>query len=118
MSPVLDALTAFVQGFLRSRLTLQVEILTLRHQLSVCQRTCHRPRLKPADQLLWSWLSRAWSRSGAIARRHIYGCGQLMDRDELPQSLAVRRGGITARPQRQPGLRWGGLQIRRRGGTQ
>ena len=62
MSPVLYALAAFVHGFFRSRIMLQVEILALRHQLSVYQRTCHRPRLKPADRLLWSWLSRAWSR--------------------------------------------------------
>jgi putative transposase len=62
MSPVLYALAAFVHGFFRSRIMLQVEILALRHQLSVYQRTCHRPRLKPPDRLLWSWLSRAWSR--------------------------------------------------------
>jgi transposase InsO family protein len=40
---------------------MQMEILALRHQLSVYQRTCSRPRLKPADRILWSWLSRIWA---------------------------------------------------------
>ena len=45
----------------RSRAALELEILALRHQLAVYQRTCKRPRLKPADRILWSWLSRLWS---------------------------------------------------------
>ena len=40
---------------------MQIEILALRHQLAVYQRTCARPRLKPADRILWAWLSRVWS---------------------------------------------------------
>ncbi len=40
---------------------MQAEILALRHQLGVHQRTCPRPRLKPADRILWSWLSRTWA---------------------------------------------------------
>jgi hypothetical protein len=42
-------------------MALQVEILALRHQLAVYQRTGRRPRLGPADRILWAWLSRAWS---------------------------------------------------------
>jgi hypothetical protein len=45
----------------RSRLALQAENLALRHQLAVYQRTCTRPRLKPEDRILWSWLSRIWA---------------------------------------------------------
>ena len=45
----------------RSRLALQAENLALRHQLAVYQRTCTRPRLNPADRVLWSWLSRLWA---------------------------------------------------------
>jgi hypothetical protein len=56
-----QALAAFVQSGVRSRLAMQAEILALRHQLGVYQRTCARPRLKPADRMLWAWLSRAWS---------------------------------------------------------
>jgi putative transposase len=44
----------------RSRLSLRIEILALRHQLAVCQRTAARPRLKAADRILWAWLSRTW----------------------------------------------------------
>jgi len=40
---------------------MQVEILALRHQLAVYQRTGARPRLRPTDRLLWAWLSRVWS---------------------------------------------------------
>lgn len=40
---------------------MQVEILALRHQLAVLQRGDRRPRLTPADRLLWSWMSRYWS---------------------------------------------------------
>ena len=32
-----------------------------RHQLEVYQRTARRPRLRPADLLLWAWLACAWS---------------------------------------------------------
>jgi hypothetical protein len=40
---------------------MQAEILALRHQLGVCQRTCARPRLKPGDRIFWAGLSRVWS---------------------------------------------------------
>jgi hypothetical protein len=46
-------------ALLRSRASLQLEILALRHQLAVLQGAGRRPRLKPADRLLRVWLSRA-----------------------------------------------------------
>jgi len=58
---MLRATLAFVHPLFRSRLSLQIEILALRHQLAVYQRTRARPRLRPADRLLWAWLSRVWS---------------------------------------------------------
>jgi putative transposase len=50
------------QGF-RTRAAPQAEILALRHQLLVLQRSNrgHRLRLGRADRLLWVWLSRLWS---------------------------------------------------------
>jgi putative transposase len=50
----------------RSRLALQVEILALRHQLGVLQRSIKRAKLTPADRMLWAWLSAVWKewRSG------------------------------------------------------
>jgi hypothetical protein len=37
-----------------------LEILALRHQIGVLQRSVKRPKLTPADRLLWAWLSTAW----------------------------------------------------------
>jgi hypothetical protein len=45
----------------RSRLSLQVENAALRHQLSVYRKLGQRPRIHPADRLLWSVISRLWS---------------------------------------------------------
>ena len=61
MKTVLSALISAVKTTIRSRLSLQVEILALRHQLAVYQRTPRRPRLKPADRLLWAWLAKRWA---------------------------------------------------------
>jgi hypothetical protein len=58
---LLRALVSAVLSPFRSRAALELEILALRHQLAVYQRTCARPRLKPADRIFWSWLSRMWS---------------------------------------------------------
>ena len=44
----------------RSNTANEIEILVLRHQLAVYQRS-KRPRIEPVDRLLWSWLSRHWS---------------------------------------------------------
>lgn len=47
----------------RTRAALQAEILALRHQLLVLQRSSrgHRLRLGWADRVLWAWLSRLWN---------------------------------------------------------
>jgi hypothetical protein len=43
----------------RSQAVLRLENLALRHQIGVLQRSAgKRPRLAPADRLLWVWLSR------------------------------------------------------------
>ena len=57
MPPIFAALFAFLGAGLRSRASLQLEVLALRHQLAVYQRSVKRPRLKPADRLLWVWPS-------------------------------------------------------------
>lgn len=58
MKAVLVALLACLRAAFRTRVSLQLEVLALRHQLAVYQR--HRPRActKVADRLLWAWLSR------------------------------------------------------------
>jgi putative transposase len=46
---------------MHSRAALQLEILALRHQLQVVQRSRHRRvRLTQADRFLWVWLARIW----------------------------------------------------------
>jgi transposase InsO family protein len=50
-----------VSAFFKSRAALQLENLALRHQLGVLQRCVKRPKLAPADRLLWVWLFAVWS---------------------------------------------------------
>ena len=46
----------------RSRATLELEVLALRHQLHVLKRShARRLRLTRIDRLLWVWFSRVWS---------------------------------------------------------
>jgi hypothetical protein len=53
-------LTALLASF-RSRAALQLEILALRHQLGVLQRSVQRPKLTSTDRLLWAWLCAVWN---------------------------------------------------------
>src|SRR6202045_1881145 len=48
---------------LRSRAVLQAEILALRHQLLIFERSRrgHNLRLRWTDRALWVWLSRLWN---------------------------------------------------------
>jgi len=59
---VLSLFSSILQG-LRTRAALQAEILALRHQLLVLQRSSRdrRLRLCIVDRLLWVWLSLLWS---------------------------------------------------------
>ena len=61
MTALLVALLASLRATIHSRIELTVEILALRHQLAVLQRTTpKRPRLRPIDRLLWVLLSNLW----------------------------------------------------------
>ena len=62
MRSVVYAFLSTVGMLFRSRLSLQAEIIALRHQLTVYRRSVRRPQIRPADRLLWSWLSRHWAR--------------------------------------------------------
>jgi hypothetical protein len=59
--PLFSALYASVSASLRSRAALQLEILALRHQLGVLQRSVKRPKLTPADRMLWAGLCVVWN---------------------------------------------------------
>ena len=70
MIPVLRAVILALRDVARARASLQRELLALRHQLQVLQRT--RPRrvaLTVGDRWLWVWLSRLrteWRRALVI----------------------------------------------------
>jgi hypothetical protein len=62
MISVLLSFLLTLRATARSRLALQLEILALRHQLQVLQRTRpRRLRLAKADRWLWVVLSRFWT---------------------------------------------------------
>src|SRR4029453_12775281 len=61
MQSVFSALIAYIVSHLRSHEFLRLENMALRHQLVVYQHTVKCPKLRPADRLFWSWLSRLWS---------------------------------------------------------
>jgi len=62
MSPLFVAFFALVTSSFRTRAALQAEILALRHQLAVLQKSApRRLRLHRCDRLLWVVLYRLWS---------------------------------------------------------
>ena len=50
-----------IAPFFKTRMGLQVENLTLCHQLCVLQRSVKRPKIRPTDRVLWSLLSQVCS---------------------------------------------------------
>ena len=63
MRSLLLALGNFAAASVDGRLSLQLEIVALRHQLSVYERTqSRRLRIEPGERVLWSWLARLWPR--------------------------------------------------------
>jgi putative transposase len=74
-SPMTSVLVSFVltlRSCARSRAALQLEVLVLRHQLQILERSRpQRLRLTPVDRVLWVWVSRVWKdwrRALAIVR--------------------------------------------------
>jgi putative transposase len=62
MMSVLISFLTVLRGLAQSRAALHLEVLALRHQLHVLERS--RPgrlRLATADRCLWAWLSQIWS---------------------------------------------------------
>ena len=61
MGSVVIALLLNLRTSLRHRVALHLEILALRHQLQVVERSRPRQvRITCADRVLWVWLSRVW----------------------------------------------------------
>jgi hypothetical protein len=58
---MLEFLSLFIHALaapFRTQAQLEAEIAMLRHQLNVLRRQTPRPRLTPADRLLFVWLCR------------------------------------------------------------
>jgi putative transposase len=62
MPPIVSVLLASVFTWFRSRLSVQMELIAVRHQVAVYKQSIPRPKLRPTDRLLWAWLSRLWPR--------------------------------------------------------
>ena len=89
MKPILSAISSWLSFRFRSRASLELEIIALRHQLDVLRRKHHyRWRKKvwfcDADRMLWSWLYKLWPKStkwmvliepDSVARWHRQGFG-------------------------------------------
>jgi hypothetical protein len=60
--PIVVSVLLSLRSLVRSRAALHLEILALRHQLQILERS-RRPRLRltAADRLLWVWFSRIWT---------------------------------------------------------
>src|SRR5271167_2634917 len=56
----LHVLATAASAALKSRATLQLENLALRHQLGVLRRSVKRPKLTSTDRFLWAWLCEVW----------------------------------------------------------
>src|SRR5258708_18191822 len=56
----LHMLATAASAAFKSRATLHLENLALRHQLGVLRRSVKRPKLTSADRLLWAWLCEVW----------------------------------------------------------
>ena len=58
---ILVSLLQMLRTSMRSRAALQLEILALRHQIQILERSrSRRIKLARFDRLLWVWLSRVW----------------------------------------------------------
>ena len=61
MTEFIRLCASFLAAAVKSRAALQAENLALRHQLCVLQRSVKRPKVKPADRILWTLLARTWT---------------------------------------------------------
>jgi putative transposase len=61
MVTILCALVSIFEFRVRSRASLELELIALRHQVTVLRRQHRgRPQLSSIDRLLWVWLYRIW----------------------------------------------------------
>jgi putative transposase len=58
---MLTAPVAALSSVFKTRAALQLENLSLRHQLGVLHRSVKKPKLTPLDRFIWAWLCGVWA---------------------------------------------------------
>jgi len=58
---VVRVIVILLRAFLLPRAALAAEVVALRHQLGILQRSVKRPRIRQRDRIFWVWLSRLWA---------------------------------------------------------
>ncbi len=61
MTELMKLCMGFLAAALKSRAALRAENLALRHQLCVLQRSVKKPKVKPVERILRSFLAKAWT---------------------------------------------------------
>ena len=61
MTHLIQFLFSLIASSARTRLSLQLEVAALRHQLSLYRAERRKPRISSSDRLLWSLVSKWWS---------------------------------------------------------
>src|SRR5271168_2550395 len=74
MITLLSAVGSLLSFRIRSRASLELEVVALRHQLTVLRRQRPgRPRLFSGDRMLWVWLYRIWPQVRRFDAEHRRG---------------------------------------------
>jgi hypothetical protein len=60
MVRLIQFILTLMTTFVRSRLSLQAENAALRNQLLLYRKSGQRPRIRPADRLLWCCIAKCW----------------------------------------------------------
>jgi transposase len=68
------ALLYHVLDLIRTRQSLQLEVLVLRHQLAVYQQSVARPRTRQGDRILRSFLSSPYRHFGTEYSTYSWSC--------------------------------------------
>jgi putative transposase len=77
MGSILSAVVSLFAFRFRSRASLEIELIAVRHQLAVLRRQRPgRPQHSSLDRLLWVWLYRIWSYAGDWVTRSIRRRGE------------------------------------------
>ncbi|MGO8930347.1 MAG: integrase core domain-containing protein [Limisphaerales bacterium] len=60
MFAIVSALMHYPLSWFRPKHQLALEVLALRHQITVLSRQTHKPKLRPGDRFIWVVLKRCW----------------------------------------------------------